>query len=73
MAGLCKSVTRAEIEKADWSLTPGRYVGVSADPEDDEESFQEQLAEITNELDDIAQLSMTLNGRIQATLMGLLT
>ena len=29
--GLCKVVTRAEIEAADWSLTPGRYVGVAAE------------------------------------------
>ena len=27
--GLCKVVTRAEIEAADWSLTPGRFVGVA--------------------------------------------
>jgi len=27
--GLCKAVTRAEIAAADWSLTPGRYVGVA--------------------------------------------
>ena len=72
VAGLCKSVTRAEIETNDWSLTPGRYVGASTEIED-EEDFNERLREITNELDDIAQLSMTLNGRIQATLMGLLT
>jgi len=34
VAGLCKSVTRAEIETNDWSLTPGRYVGVSAEAGD---------------------------------------
>jgi type I restriction enzyme M protein len=34
--GLCKVVSRRELEKADWSLTPGRYVGV-APPEVDED------------------------------------
>lgn len=50
VAGLCKSVTRDDIEKADWSLTPGRYVGVSSDPEDSDEVFAEQIDEIAQEL-----------------------
>ena len=29
VAGLCRVVSRAEIEAADWSLTPGRFVGVA--------------------------------------------
>ena len=28
-----KLVSRAEIEKHDWSLTPGRYVGVAPEEE----------------------------------------
>jgi type I restriction enzyme M protein len=50
VAGLCKSVTRDGIEKADWSLTPGRYVGISVESDDDEEVFLERLAEIAEEL-----------------------
>jgi type I restriction enzyme M protein len=72
VAGLCKSVTRAEIEKADWSLTPGRYVGVSTDVENDEENFQEQLAEITNELAVLQDQGVRLFTRIQETLGALL-
>ena len=35
--GLVKLVDRAGIEANDWSLTPGRYVGVA--PEEDGEDF----------------------------------
>ena len=28
VTGLCKAATLAEIEEQDWSLNPGRYVGV---------------------------------------------
>lgn len=55
VAGLCKSVTRAEIEKADWSLTPGRYVGVSTEIEEDPEQLIERLADIRDELQEIAK------------------
>lgn len=44
--GLCKIVTREEIAANDYSLTPGRYVGVAPPDEDDEEDFKERLAEI---------------------------
>lgn len=37
VAGLVKLVDHAEIETNDWSLTPGRYVGVA--PEEEEEDF----------------------------------
>ena len=46
--GLVKLMDRAEIEAHDWSLTPGRYVGVA--PEEDEEDedfdFEEALRSI---------------------------
>ena len=68
VAGLCKSVTRAEIEKADWSLTPGRYVGVSSEAEDEGEVFGEKLAEITQELAELQTRSSYLAAQIQTTL-----
>jgi type I restriction enzyme M protein len=48
--GLCRAVTRAEIEAADWSLTPGRYVGVAAVAEDEDFDFGEAMREIHAEL-----------------------
>lgn len=50
VAGLVKVVDRAEIEKNDWSLTPGRYVGVAPEQVDDEFDFEETLRGIHEEL-----------------------
>ena len=48
--GLVKVVTRKEIETADWSLTPGRYVGVAPGEEVSDEDFKEQLETLNEEL-----------------------
>lgn len=47
--GLCKIVSRREVEKNDWSLTPGRFVGY---PVQIDESFdyKKRLSEIQSEL-----------------------
>jgi type I restriction enzyme M protein len=37
--GLVKLVDRATIKAHDWSLTPGRYVGVAPEEEDEEFRF----------------------------------
>jgi len=47
--GLCKVVSQKEIEEKDWSLSPGRYVGVSSNEEDDLD-YEERLNEIHIEL-----------------------
>jgi len=49
--GLVKLVNRAEIEANDWSLTPGRYVGVAPEEEDENFDFEESLREIHVELE----------------------
>jgi len=51
--GLVKLVDRAEIEANDWSLTPGRYVGVAPEEEDEDFDFEETMREIHVELDDL--------------------
>jgi len=38
--GLVRLVDRREIEAADWSLTPGRYVGISPHEEDEDFDFE---------------------------------
>ena len=62
--GLVKLVNCAEIEANDWSLTPGRYVGVTPEEVDEEFDFEETLREIHVELDDLnaeaAQLAATI-------------
>ncbi|GAB6081983.1 type I restriction-modification system subunit M [Desulfuromonas carbonis] len=51
--GLVKLVDRAEIEANDWSLTPGRYVGVAPEEEDEDFDFEEALRDIHVELEDL--------------------
>lgn len=70
--GLCKAVTRAEIAAADWSLTPGRYVGVAAPEEDEDFDFAEALREVHGELSELDQQAQKLSARIQAAAAELL-
>ncbi|NPU83211.1 MAG: N-6 DNA methylase [Syntrophaceae bacterium] len=62
--GLVKLVDRAEIEAKDWSLTPGRYVGVAPEEEDENFDFEETLRDIHVELEDLnaeaVQLAATI-------------
>jgi type I restriction enzyme M protein len=62
--GLVKLVDRAEIEANDWSLTPGRYVGVAPETVDEDFDFEEALRNIHVELEDLnaeaAQLAATI-------------
>lgn len=62
--GLCKAVTIAEIAANDWSLTPGRYVGVAPAGGEDEEDFAEKLREIHDELAELNNKAVELAGRI---------
>ena len=51
--GLVKRVDRKEIEAHDWSLTPGRYVGVAPEKEDEDFDFALALRDIHAELGDL--------------------
>jgi type I restriction enzyme M protein len=51
--GLVKLVDRTEIAANDWSLTPGRYVGVAPEDVDEDFDFEETLREIHVELEDL--------------------
>ncbi len=48
--GLVKLVDVSDIEAADWSLTPGRYVGVAPEEVDEDFDFEEVLRDIHIEL-----------------------
>ena len=63
--GLVKLVDRAEIEANDWSLTPGRYVGVAPEEEDEDFDFREALREIHEELDELNAEAVTLAANIK--------
>jgi type I restriction enzyme M protein len=49
--GLVKLVDRAELAANDWSLTPGRYVGVAPEEVDEDFDFEETLRDIHIELE----------------------
>jgi type I restriction enzyme M protein len=63
--GLCKVVTRAEIAAADWSLTPGRYVGVAPAEVDEDFDFEQSLRDIHVELADLNREAAELAAKIQ--------
>jgi type I restriction enzyme M protein len=63
--GLVKLVSRAEIEAADWSLTPGRYVGVAPPEEDEDFDFEQTLRDIHTELADLNKEAVELAAKIQ--------
>ncbi|MCF8130831.1 MAG: SAM-dependent methyltransferase, partial [Deltaproteobacteria bacterium] len=58
--GLVKLVDRSDIEANDWSLTPGRYVGVALPEEDENFDFEETIREIHAELSVLNQKAQVL-------------
>ncbi|HJX09602.1 MAG TPA: N-6 DNA methylase, partial [Candidatus Binatia bacterium] len=63
--GLVRLVNRKEIEAADWSLTPGRYVGVAPQEEDEDFDFEQTLRDIHTELADLNREAAELAAKIQ--------
>ncbi len=63
--GLCKVVSRANIEAADWSLTPGRYVGVAPPEVDEDFDFEQALRDIHVELVDLNKEAGEFAAKIQ--------
>lgn len=51
--GLVKLVDAEMLEVNDWSLTPGRYVGVAPQEEDEDFNFEETMRTIHAELSDL--------------------
>jgi len=49
VVSFCKSAKLEEVEKHNFILTPGRYVGIQEEEEDDEE-FEEKMKRLTAEL-----------------------
>ena len=69
--GLVKLVDRTEIEANDWSLTPGRYVGVAPEEEDESFDFRTALREIHAELDELNAEAAVLAAKIRKNFEGL--
>jgi type I restriction enzyme M protein len=62
--GLVKLVDRSELAANDYSLTPGRYVGVAPEVEDDGFDFEEALRDIHIELEGLNAEAAELAARI---------
>ncbi|PCI21804.1 MAG: restriction endonuclease subunit M [Piscirickettsiaceae bacterium] len=70
IAGFCKSATLTDIQKHDYVLTPGRYVGAVPE-EDDGEPFADKMARLTAQLKTQFEESDRLEGEIKKNLAGL--
>lgn len=62
--GLCKIVSRGEVEENDYSLTPGRYVGYTIQIDEDFD-YQSRMKEINSELSELSSSANELLGAIQ--------
>ncbi len=61
VTGLCKLASREEISEQDWSLNPGRYVGVVIEEDGKtEEEFFAGLADMATELEELTNQSHAL-------------
>jgi len=64
VVGLVKRVDRATIKANDWSLTPGRYVGVAPEEVDENFDFEEALRSIHIDLKGLNEEAAELASRI---------
>lgn len=70
--GLVKLVDREKIEANDWSLTPGRYVGVAPPEVDEDFDFEESMQEIHDHLGTLNAEAAALSERIEVNLAAIL-
>lgn len=70
VTGLCKAATLAEIEEQDWSLNPGRYVGVVIEEDGlTEEEFLEEMRKRHLNLQSLNTKAHELEAIIERNLM----
>lgn len=73
VVGLCKAATKAEIEEQDWSLNPGRYVGVVIEEDGKtEEEFASELDSMNTQLEHMSKDANDLSGIISRNLASIL-
>lgn len=70
--GFCRAATLTEIEAQGWSLNPGRYVGVAAGADVNDENFKAQLEILNEELERLNAQSRKLEENIAANVAGIL-
>ena len=70
ITGFCKSAKLEEVEKNNFILTPGRYVGIQEEAEDDE-AFEEKMKRLTAELSEQMKEGKKLDEEIKRNLEGI--
>ncbi len=65
--GFCKSANISDVEKNNFILTPGRYVGIP-EQEDDGEPFEDKMVRLTKELAEQFKEGKKLEGEIKLNL-----
>jgi type I restriction enzyme M protein len=68
--GFCKAVKIEEVREHEYILTPGRYVGIAPDDQDDE-PFEEKMERLTSELAELFAKSRKLEDDIRRTFRGI--
>ena len=73
VTGLCKLASRAEMQEQDWSLNPGRYVGVVIEEDGKtEEEFLVDLQQSLDELIDLDEAATALKKTVEVNLKSLI-
>jgi type I restriction-modification system DNA methylase subunit len=70
--GLCRTATRPDIALQDWSLNPGRYVGLAPGQVVDDEQFRVKLEGLQEELEGLNAEAAVLQARIAENVAELL-
>jgi type I restriction enzyme M protein len=70
--GLCRVSTRAEIAAQEWSLNPGRYVGVAPGQRVEDEAFKAKLEALHEELEELNAEAARLQAQIAQNVAELL-
>ena len=68
--GYCKVVTKEEIAKSEYVLTPGRYVGIE-NIKDDDEPFEEKMHHLVKKYAELTKTSKNLDKDIHDNLKGI--
>lgn len=69
VTGLCKLATPADVKEQEYSLNPGRYVGVVIEEDGKtEEEFIEQVLGISDEIEDLAKRARQLDNIISVNI-----